>query len=171
MTQWSDQIAEFQRNWVTQQQKLLQDWLSSMKSAGADSPRAGWRQAADVMEQQVDSALDAQKRSLLTIAENLEEFDNAPEAFTEAMKQLEQGIEEWTEVQHRMWHVWFDMIRSTAPTPQTPGEAMMESWEDMVKQTMSIQEEWLSRLSGQQSGAGGSARKKTGKGSGAGSGS
>lgn len=159
MTQWSDQIAEFQRTWVAQQQKLLEEWLSSMKSAGGESPRASWRQAADFMQQQVDSALDAQKRSLVAFAESLEDIDNAPEAFNETMKQLEQGIEEWTEVQQRMWQVWFDMLRATAPTPQTPGEAMMEKWEDMVKQTMSIQQEWLSRLSGGELGPDSDSRK------------
>lgn len=139
MLEWSDQLTEFQYNWVEQQQKLLSDWLDSMKSAGGDSTRASWRKAADIMEQQVDSTLAAQKRSLLFFAENLEDVEGSPEAFNQALKQLEEGIDQWAEVQHRMWRVWFDMLRSTAPAPQTPGEAMMESWEDTVKQTMAVQ--------------------------------
>lgn len=154
MSEWADQITEFQRNWVEQQQKLLSDWLESMKAAGGDSPRANWRKTADVMEQQVDSALDAQKRSLLAFAENLEGVEGAPEAFNQAVKQLEDGIDQWAEVQQRMWHVWFEMLRATAPAPQTPGEAMMEGWEDMVKRTMAVQQEWLTKWTGAQADSG-----------------
>lgn len=145
MTEWSDQITELQRNWVEQQQELLNGWLDSMKSAGGSSLRASWRKAADVMEQQVTSALDAQKQSLLSFVENMENIENAPDGLTLAVNQLEENIEQWAEVQRGIWKVWFDTLRSTAPAPQTPGEALMENWEDMVKRTMSIQEEWLSK--------------------------
>lgn len=160
MSEWSEQIAEFQRAWVEQQQKLLSDWLDSMKSTGGGAVGADWRKAADVMEQQVNSALDAQKRSLLSFAENMENVQGAPEAFTDALKQLETGIDQWADVQHKMWHVWFDMLRSTSPVPQTPGGTMMKSWEDMVKRTMSVQEEWLSRWQGSQVPSGGASGKK-----------
>ena len=154
MSEWPNQITEFQRNWVEQQQKLMSDWLDSMKNAAGDPAQASWRKAADVMEQQVDSALDAQKRSLMAFAEGMEKVEGAPEAFTQAVKQLEAGLEQWAEVQHRMWHVWFDMIRAAAPAPQTPGQAMVKSWEDMVKRTMSIQEQWLSTWTGSQAPSG-----------------
>jgi len=160
MSDWPDQISEFQRNWVEQQQKLLSDWLESMQGAGGDSARASWRKAADVMEQQVESALDAQKRSLAAFAENMENVEGAPDTFGDAVKQLEDGIEQWAEVQQRMWRVWFDMLRAAAPMPQTPAEAMMDSWEDMVKRTMSVQEEWLSKLSASPSSSGGTSKKK-----------
>lgn len=150
MSEWSNQITELQRSWVEQQQKLLSDWLGSMKSTSGDSSRANWRKATDVMEQQVDSALKVRKRSLMVFAENMEKVEGAPEAFTEAVKQLEQSLEQWAEIQHRIWGVWFDMVRATVPAPQTPGEAMMESWEEMVKRTMAIQEQWLSNWMGQQ---------------------
>lgn len=164
MSDWPDQITEFQRNWVEQQQKLLSDWLDSLKSTGGDSPRASWRKAADVMEQQIDSALDAQKQSLRAFAENLEKVEGAPETFTQGVKQLEEGIEQWADVQHQMWRVWFDMLRANSPTPQTPGETAMESWEDMVKQTMAVQEEWLSKWTDMTPASGkGSGKKSSGK--------
>ena len=141
MSEWSDQFAELQRSWVTQQQKMLSDWLGAVKASPDDSLRAQWRQAADVMEQQVSSALAAQEQSLMACVANMEKVDGA----SEAVSQLKTTIERWTEVQRDTWRVWFDMLRKAAPTPKTPGEAMMQSWEEMVKQTMAIQEKWLSR--------------------------
>lgn len=163
MSDWSEQLTEFQRAWVEQQQKLLSDWLDSMKSAGGGATGADWRKAADIMEQQVDSALEAQKRSLMFFAENLENVQGAPEAFTDAVKQLETGIEQWADVQHEMWRVWFDMLGSASPVPQTPGETMMKSWEDMVKRTMSVQEEWLSKWQGSQAPSAGTSGKTKSK--------
>jgi len=158
MSEWPEQIAEFQRTWVNQQQKMMTDWLESLQSPGADASPATWRKATDVMEKQVTSALDAQKQSLMAFAEKVEGVEGAPEAFTQAMTQLEEGIELWADVQRRLWKVWFDMLRATVPVPQTPGDAMLENWQDMVKQSMSIQEQWLSnwtnpkRSSGDKSG-------------------
>lgn len=153
MTDWSDQIAEFQRSWVQQQQKLMTDWLESMKSAGGGASAPDWRQAADVMEQQVNSALDAQKRSLRAVAEKMEAVEGSPKELNQAVKQFEEGIERWVEVQQEMWQVWFDMLREASPKPQGAGETMMKSWEDMVRRTMSIQEQWLSSWTGVESAA------------------
>lgn len=143
MTEWPKQIAEFQENWVQQQQKLMHDWLETLKRMGASGDN--WKKTADVMERQVDGALDAQKRSLLTFAETMEEVQGAPEAFTQAMKQLENAIEQWAEVQHRMSKAWFDMLRTTAPA-LAQGEALMDSWDDVMKQTMNRQQEWVSQV-------------------------
>lgn len=165
MSEWSDQIAEFQRTWVQQQQKMMTDWLESLNGQGADVSPAGWRKAVDVMEKQVTSALDAQKRSLTAVTENLEGVEGAPEAFTQAMNQLEKGIEQWADVQRRLWAVWFDMLKSTAPVPKTPGETMVENWQDMVKQSMEIQEQWLSSWTGAGTGSGKKSKGQTASGS------
>jgi len=144
MADWSDQMGEFQRDWVRQQQQLMTDWLDSMKSIGGSSAKPDWRQAADIMEQQVDSALDAQKRSLRAVAEQMAAVEGAPREIRDAVKQLEDGIERWAEIQRDVWRVWFDMLRDASPKPEKPGETMLKSWEDMAKQTLSIQEQWLS---------------------------
>lgn len=144
MTDKTDAFTEMQRAWVAQQQDLLNDWLGSLKNSQNDSFRANWRKAADVMEQQVSSALEAQQKALLTCVTNLESVEGAPEAVTENVEQLKTSLERWTEVQRETWRVWFDFVRTAAPAPKTPKDAAMETWEDMIKQTMSIQQKWLS---------------------------
>jgi hypothetical protein len=160
MAEWPSQIAEFQRTWVEQQQKMMSEWMDSLKNASNDASPASWRKAADVMEKQVNSALDSQKQSLMAIAGNVENIEGVPDAFTQTINQLEKGIELWADVQRRLWKVWFDMLRATSPVPQTPGEAMMENWQEMVRKTMSIQEQWLSNWSAPESKSTGASRKK-----------
>lgn len=144
MTENTDQFAEMQRAWVAQQQELLNDWLGTLKSSQGDSLRATWRKAADVMEQQMASALQAQEESLMKTVANLEEVDGVPEAVATHVEQLRTTIGRWAEVQREIWRVWFEMVREAAPAPKTPVETMVESWEEMAKRTMAIQQKWLS---------------------------
>jgi len=153
MTEWADQIAELQRNWAQQQRKLMTDWLESMKSAGGSTGVPDWSQAADMMQQQVNSALDAQKRSLRAVTGKMAAVEGAPRELNEAVQQLEQGIDRWAEMQRQMWQVWLDLLRQTSAKPQTPGEAMMKSWEEMAQRAVSMQEQWLSSWGGGRRGA------------------
>jgi len=161
MPEWTDQITEFQQAWVKQQQQLLSDWLGSLQQAGAGAPPDVWRQAVDIMEQQVNSALDAQKRSLKALAENAGQAEGTPESFAQWSRQLEEGIEEWTGMQHKLWQVWFDMFRSAAPREETPAEALLKNWQDMAQRAASLQEQWLSDWTA--SASRGKAGKKTPK--------
>ena len=85
---------------------------------------------------------------MLSLAENADNLDGAPEPVTQWFHQLEESVELWTDVQERLWKVWFDMLRTTVPSAQTPGETLLKTWEDMVHRAMSVQEEWMSRLTG-----------------------
>ncbi|MEJ2760055.1 MAG: hypothetical protein P8126_00565 [Gammaproteobacteria bacterium] len=161
MSEWTDQIAEFQQAWVSQQQQLLTDWLGNLQKTGSAATPDVWRQAVDIMEQQVNSALDAQKRSLTALSENAGQAEGMPEAFAQWSRQLEEGIEEWTKMQQQLWQVWFDMFRAAAPREETPAEALLKNWQDMAQRAMTIQEQWLSDWTAPASG--GKAAKKPAK--------
>jgi hypothetical protein len=148
MLEWEEQISELQQNWVKQQQELLGDWLGTLQNAAPDKPANMWQDAVAVMEQQVNSVLDIQKQSLLSLAENSTHIQGMPDSYNQSIHQLEQGLERWTEIQQRLWQVWFDMLRSTAPAAQTPGESLVKNWQDMARRAISIQEQWLSNWMG-----------------------
>lgn len=161
MADWPNQIAEFQRQWVNQQQKLLTDWLETLQRTGADTPSNIWRGAVDVMERQINSALDTQKRSLMKLAANTRQVEGVPEALIQPIHQLEKGIELWTQVQQRLWKTWFETLRTTAPAAETPDQTLIRNWQEMARQAMSIQEEWLSHWTGSQKASGGAPGKKS----------
>lgn len=154
MSEWDQQISEFQRNWMKQQQALLGDWLGNLQNAGVEKPASMWQEAVAMMEQQVNSLLDIQKKSLLSLAENSRHVQGAPDAFSQWVAQLESGLESWTEVQRRLWEVWFDLLRSNAPAAaQTPGETLVKNWQDMMRRAISVQEQWFSNWMGSQAAA------------------
>lgn len=143
MSDMTEKFAEIQRAWVAQQQEMLDSWLGTLKGSRQDSLRAGWRKAAEVMEAQVNSALAAQTESLMACVASMENLEGTPEPVAQAVEQLKSTVESWTGMQREIWHIWFDMLRKSAPPPETPAEAVLESWEELVRHTMSIQEKWL----------------------------
>jgi len=153
MSEWDEQVSEFQRNWMKQQQALLGDWLGTLQNAGADKPANMWQEAVSVMEQQVESVLDIQKKSLLSLAENSRHVQGVPDAFSQWVAQMESGLELWTEVQRRLWEVWFNLLRSNTPAAQTPGETLVKNWQDMARRAISTQEQWLSNWMGSRAAA------------------
>jgi len=142
MSGWPEQLNEYQRAWVEQQQKLMSDWLNNLQSAG--QPADIWQQMIDIMEQQVNSALDAQKNSLLTLAKDAEQTEGMPDTLSQGIQQMEQGIETWAEMQQQIWQNWFETLRMAAPVSRTPGETLVKNWQDMAQRAMSMQEDWLS---------------------------
>lgn len=163
MAEWTDQIAEMQQKWVDQQRKLMTEWLESMKSGAVGMQPPDWRQAADLMEQQVTSALDTQQRSLQAMIGNMRNMEGAPKELAQAAKQMEEGVERWTGVQNQMWKVWFDTLRDASSSAKSPGESMKQNWEDAIKRTMSIQEQWLSGLAASPGKGGENPSSKPGK--------
>lgn len=146
MKDWTTQVTEFQRAWMEQQQKFLSDWIGNLQGGGAGNASNTWKQSVSAVEKQVDGFLDLQKQSLRSIAGNLEQVDGAPEAYTHWVQQLEEGLDMWADMQHRLWEVWFDMLRSMEPVNPSSGNMPVMNWQDMAERTMSLQQQWLSDL-------------------------
>lgn len=160
MSGWPEQLTEYQRAWVEQQQKLMSDWLKNLQSAGQGTDV--WQQMIDVMEQQVNSALEAQKNSLLSLARNAEQTEGMPDAFSQYVQQMEKSVEVWADMQQQVWQNWFEMLKSAAPVSQTPGESLVKNWQDMAQRAMSMQEDWLSNwMSSMTPGSATSGKKST----------
>lgn len=162
MTDWTRQVTEFQRSWMEQQQKFLSDWLGALQGTGAARANNTWEQSVSMVEQQVNSTLEMQKQSLMAMAGTLENVEGAPETYTNWIHQLEQGLDMWTDMQHRLWDVWFKMLHSMEPAAQSSGKSPIADWQEMAERAVSMQQQWLSDLTSASTAAAGAGRS-TGK--------
>ena len=145
MTDWAEQITEFQHSWLEQQQQLLSGWLGTLQNAaGTGTPQHAWRQAIDTMEQQVNSILDTQQQSLTALVKTVESAGSTSMESHQWEHQAEEGIELWIDTQHRLWKVWFDMLRNASPAKQTPGELVAKNWQEFMDRAVDMQEQWIS---------------------------
>lgn len=163
MSDLSDQISGFQRQWMDQQQQVMSKWFNALQGMGGGTAPDTWQQALDVIEEQVGSTLDIQRQSLMTLAENAENVDGVPESITQWIQQMEAGIAQWNDLQQQLWHTWFDMLRSVAPARENPGDKLVKDWQDFAKRAMEIQENWFSTLAEIQPDTKKSTRKKSSK--------
>jgi hypothetical protein len=147
MTSTAEQITEFQRNWLEQQQELMSNWFGTLqKAAESNTPKTTWTEAIDTLEKQVDSALEMQQRSITTLLKTVE--DSLDDTFDtdQLEQQLEEGVNIWTDVQHRLWEVWFEMLRHASPVEQLSNITFAKNWQEFVDQTMDIQKQAFSGI-------------------------
>lgn len=160
MTDWSDQITEFQRSCMEQQQHLLAGWFGTLQKAGRNTPQNVWRQAIDTLEQQVNGALDTQQVSFQALLKTVEQAGNASPEITQWEHQAAAGISFWMSMQKQLWKTWFDMLRNATPAKQEPGGMPTQNWQDLVQQAVNMQQQWLSSWTGGQSGNKGPSGKR-----------
>jgi len=160
MTDWSDQITEFQHSCMEQQQKLLSGWFGTLQKAGTGTPQNVWRQAIDALEQQVNGVLDAQQQSFNALIKTVEQASNASPDAVQWEPRAEASIGLWIDMQHRLWKTWFDMLRNASPAKQEPGEMFVQNWQDFAQRAVDMQEQWLSSWTGGQPGSKGSTGKR-----------
>jgi hypothetical protein len=151
MADWSDQITGFQRTCMEQQQQLLSGWFGVLQSAGTNTPQHVWNEAIDALEKQVNGALDTQQLSFHALLNTVEQADNSSLEIKQWEHKAAAGIGLWTDMQHQLWKTWFDMLRKASPAKKDPGEMLTQNWQDMVQQTMEMQQLWLSTWTGGQS--------------------
>ena len=98
----------------------------------------------DANELQINSILDTQQKLLSVLINTLGNTGNLSPETAQWTRQMEQGIDLWIDVQHRLWEVWFDMLRNASPGNQEPGELIIKNLQDIAERAVEIQEQWLS---------------------------
>ncbi len=163
MSDLPNQVSDFQKKWMDQQQKWMNDWLETLQSMGGGAPNDTWQQTLDVMEQQVKSALDAQRKSLVTLAENAQHTEGSPESIKQWTQKMEEGMVQWNDMQQQLWSTWFNTLRSSSPGKAQPEDILANNWRDFANRAVEIQEQWLSAWEGMQPAAAKPAGKKATK--------
>lgn len=147
-------MTDFQRTWLEQQQQLVSGWLGTLQSAaGAGAPQTAWRQTIDANEEQINSVLDTQQKLLTALVKTAENAGTASLESNQWEHQAEEGIELWIDLQHRLWKVWFEMLRNASPVQQTPGQLLTKNWQDIVQRAVEFQEQCMSTWAGSQPGS------------------
>lgn len=160
MADWTDQITQFQRSCMEQQQKMLAGWFGNLQKTGTNTPKNVWRQAIDTLEQQVHGVLETQQQSFKALLKTIDQSGNASPEITQWEQQATAGMSFWMNMQQQLWKTWFDILRNASPAPREPGEVLAQNWQDMVQQAMAMQQQWLSTWTGGQSGNKGPSGKR-----------
>ena len=146
------QAEDMVKAWTESQQKLWNTWLEALQNSPQSTSAKVWPEGISKWQESVDSTIDSQLGSLRKWAENAKNFESAPAETRNWANEGVQMVERWTGAQRQLWELWFEFLRKTeAGTAKEGGkehfEQLVQSWQDMTKQIMELQQDWASSWS------------------------
>lgn len=141
------------KTWSEAQQKLLSDWLDTVRKAGGTPALKLWEQTMDAWESSVKSTMDAQTEWAHRWTETLEKAKGTPEEMRHLANEGRVQMQNWAEAQRELWQGWFNAVREINFKPDTSaasrtGKDLVQFWQDSAHKMIDAQATLLKRLTG-----------------------
>jgi hypothetical protein len=138
------------KTWGETQQKLLTDWLDTLRRFGGTPTLELWSKTVDTWQTSVKETLDAQTDWAQQWTEALAKAKGTPEELRELAREGREQLQRWTEAERELWQGWFNAVRKInfRPEPgagaQTGGD-LVQLWEDTAHKMIDAQADLVRR--------------------------
>ena len=139
------------KNWGETQQKLLTDWLDTLRRLGGAPTLELWRKTVDTWQTSVKETLDAQTEWTRQWTDALAKAKGTPEELRELAKEGREQLQRWTEAERDLWQGWFNAIREINFRPEPgakAGEDLIQIWQDTANRMINTQADLMRRWTG-----------------------
>jgi len=141
------------KTWSETQQKLLADWLDTLRKLGGTPTLELWRQTVDTWQNSVKETVDARAEYTRQLTETLAKAKGTPEEFRELAREGREQLQHWTEAERDLWKGWFDVAREInfRPEPGTGAQAgkdLLQLWQDSTHKMIDTQAALIRRWTG-----------------------
>jgi len=139
--------------WAETQQKLLTNWLESMRSFGGTPSPELWTKTIEAWQASVKETLDAQAAWTREWTEALANAKGTPEELQHLARQGRELLQRWTEAERQIWQGWFDIVKDinfkVDPAAITQGgrdliQLWQESTHKMIDAQAALARQWTS---------------------------
>ena len=160
MSDTSNNTENLFKTWSEAQQKLLSDWLDTVRKLGGSSAGELWTKTVDAWQTSVKETLDAQAEWAHQWTDILAKAKGTPEELQGLAKEGREQLQNWGEAQRELWQGWFNAVREINFRPeagagQQMGKDLVQLWQDTAHKMIDAQASMLRRWTG-----GGSSSKK-----------
>ena len=139
------------KTWAETQQKLLTNWLDTVRSfSGAPGPEL-WSKTVEAWQASVKETLDAQEKWTREWTETLAKTKGTPEELRKLAQQGRDLFQRWTDAERQIWQSWFNIVRDINFRPESgtsPQAAMIQLWQEsahkMIDTQASLVQHWTS---------------------------
>jgi len=139
------------KTWAETQQKLLTNWLDTVRSfSGAPGPEL-WSKTVEAWQASVKETLDAQEKWTREWTETLAKTKGTPEELRELAQQGRDLFQRWTDAERQIWQSWFNIVKDINFRPESgtsPQAAMIQLWQEsahkMIDTQASLVQHWTS---------------------------
>jgi small-conductance mechanosensitive channel len=138
------------KNWAQEQQKLLTDWLETLRKYGGTPTLELWRKTVDTWQSSVKETLDAQMEWTNQWTETMAKAKGTPEELRELAREGREQLQRWTEAERDLWRSWFDTIREINFRPESgagtqTGGDLIQFWQDTANKMINTQADLVRR--------------------------
>jgi hypothetical protein len=139
--------------WSETQQKLLNDWLDTLRKLGGTPTLELWRQTVDTWQTSVKETVDARADYTRQLTETLAKAKGTPEEFRELARDGREQLQHWAEAERDLWKGWFDVAREInfRPEPGTGAQAgkdLVQLWQESTHKMIDTQAALIRRWTG-----------------------
>ena len=139
--------------WSETQQKLLNDWLDTLRKLGGTPTLELWRQTVDTWQTSVKETVDARAEYTRQLTETLAKAKGTPEEFRELARDGREQLQHWAEAERDLWKGWFDVAREInfRPEPGTGAQAgkdLVQLWQESTHKMIDTQAALIRRWTG-----------------------
>src|SRR5229473_3622115 len=141
------------KTWSETQQKLLNDWLDTLRKLGGTPTLELWRQTVDTWQNSVKETVDARAEFTRQWTETLANAKGTPEEFRELAREGREQLQHWTEAERELWQSWFNIVRNINFRPEPgagaqTGRDLLQLWQDSAHKMIDAQAALVQRWTG-----------------------
>ena len=138
------------KNWAESQQKLLTDWLDTLRRFGGTPTMELWTTTVDAWQNSVKETLDAQTEWTHQWIEVLTNAKGTPEELQGLVRQGREQLQQWAEAERDLWQNWFNVVREINFKPesgdrQQTGNDLVQLWQDSAYKMIDAQANFVRR--------------------------
>ena len=139
--------------WSEAQQKLLTDWLDTLRKLGGTPTLELWTKTVDAWQSSVKETVDARAEFTRQLIETLANAKGTPEELRELAREEREQLQHWTEAERDLWQGWFNVAREINFRPEPgagaqAGKDLTQLWQDSAHKMIDAQAALIRRWTG-----------------------
>jgi len=145
------------KTWAESQQKLLTDWLESLRRLGGTPTLELWTKTVDAWQSAVKETADARAEWARQWTETLANAKGTPEELRDLASKGREQLQHWAEAERDLWQGWFNIVREINFRPEQGavaqfGKDLVQLWQDsahkMIDTQAALVRRWTGGISG-----------------------
>jgi len=141
------------KTWSETQQKLLTDWLDTLRKLGGTPTLELWAKTVDAWQLSVKETVDARAEFTRQLTETLANAKGTPEELRELARKEREQVQQWAEAERELWQGWFNIVREINFRPEPgagaqAGRDLVQLWQESAHKMIDAQASLVRRWTG-----------------------
>ncbi len=141
------------KTWAETQQKLLTDWLDTLRRFGGAPTLELWTKTVDAWQSSVKETVDARAEFTRQLTDTLANAKGTPEEIRALAREGREQLQHWTEAERDLWQGWFNAVREINFRPEPgagaqSGRDLVQLWQDSAHKMIDAQAALVRRWTG-----------------------